>query len=522
MGKGSSKCRTVREKFFPLSLLAERGRQRAKQVVEAKTCAENVKVQGIDSVAEFLSQYSLDEIIGKGSFAQVHGAVKVSSGAQYAVKVIDMKRVKRRHFMAELSAMRTLSAIGSPFVVTAFDFFVGNQVTFIVMERCESSLLAYLERAGNFGEDTLRRLLRTSLRGLLFMHRHNLVHGDFKPDNVLADQNGNAKVCDFGFTREVPAGGAVKGILGTAPFMSPEMLKKEEYDMKTDVWSFGSMAHVLLLGRFPYRSIDGTARGMKVAILKGTPEPMFAPEPHFPKPSEALPDFLRQTLERSPKRRVTATAAALHGYLEVFGGCHLGRSFRPVLQAAKKVDAFNLLPNTWNRDGLSRNLRKAVEEQQARFHQVRETKDKERDPCRYLSESESSTNTSRKTRFHHPHSTIEPLSLEIDTKNLLSSSGFPSASSIQTGLHPQHQQCGLHARGGALRQLPDACQVAVRKPGQQLKHVRASARQLRLASAARRRSLSSPARRATSSSSWARDSGALSGMRVSAMCNSLE
>merc|ERR1719428_1666918 len=85
------------------------------------------------------------------------------------------------------------------------------------------------------------------------VHALKMLHRDVKPDNFLVGPGATVKLCDFGFARRFPSGPAcVRGVFGTAPFMSPEMIMGLEYGAPTDVWSLGVVLYVLLCGEFPY------------------------------------------------------------------------------------------------------------------------------------------------------------------------------------------------------------------------------------------------------------------------------
>mmetsp|Transcript_75499 Transcript_75499/g.208324 ORF Transcript_75499/g.208324 Transcript_75499/m.208324 type:complete len:171 (+) Transcript_75499:278-790(+) len=130
--------------------------------------------------------------------------------------------------------------------------------------------------------------------------------------------------------------------------MSPEMLRKDPYGTKTDVWSLGVIAYVLLCGQFPYQPQQRTSQGMKQAILAGTPEPTFQPAAGLDlrgaELSQASIDFLRAVLERDPAARPTAADALQLPWLAApLADLQEGvQSLRPVLEAAKCTGAFNV------------------------------------------------------------------------------------------------------------------------------------------------------------------------------------
>merc|ERR1711924_314784 len=105
-------------------------------------------------------------------------------------------------------------------------------------------------------EATLSGAFSQMLRGIAHIHSLEIAHRDLKPDNLLVNA-GVVKISDFGLACFIgnhtgSLGRGVQGIVGMAPFMPPEMVRGEGYDMMCDMWSMGAVAYVLLLGHFPY------------------------------------------------------------------------------------------------------------------------------------------------------------------------------------------------------------------------------------------------------------------------------
>jgi len=179
-----------------------------------------------------------------------------------------------------------------------------------------------------------------------------------KPDNFLCTGAHDIKLCDFGIASLLNPGNdepGLKGICGTPAFMAPEMLKGQRYDEKIDVWSFGVIAYVLLLGGLPYEPAAQTQDSMKAAILaSGTAPPSFKPNreacaaagggggPRPAAPSEQAAGLLRRLLTHSPSKRPSAEAALNHSCFQAGPGVRHLPSLRPMLQAARQTSAFHM------------------------------------------------------------------------------------------------------------------------------------------------------------------------------------
>jgi serine/threonine protein kinase len=139
---------------------------------------------------------------------------------------------------------------------------------------------------------------------LAHCHAANVVHRDVKPDNFLLGGNSGQeiKLTDFGLATILPPKKKLHGIAGTAPYMSPELLGSDGYDDKTDVWSLGVTAYVMLFGVFPYMPKERSGDAMKAIIRKGSPAPSFKPVvPGLELPADAI-EFAKALLNRNKAR----------------------------------------------------------------------------------------------------------------------------------------------------------------------------------------------------------------------------
>lgn len=274
----------------------------------------------------FHAKYSLGPKLGEGTFGQVRLAKLRARqrgegrGEHRAVKIIDVRgfgensdEQKLKDARNEAAAMERVGVHGN--CVRLMEFFESQSLFYIVMEKCDGSLTERLEES-RLDEVDVARLFREMLLGIEHVHEVKLVHRDIKPSNYLFSGGskgnlGTVKLADFGMAATRPRNKPLTGNCGSAPYMSPEMVSGKSYWQKTDVWSFGVTAYVLLYGDFPYMPNEMNSKAMKQKIKEGTPEPTFAPDPmsDIPIPSQSATDFLRAVLQRSPERRCTSLEA---------------------------------------------------------------------------------------------------------------------------------------------------------------------------------------------------------------------
>lgn len=185
--------------------------------------------------------------------------------------------------------------------------------------------------------------------GLDAVHKLHIVHRDIKPDNFLCNRSATSdgfpivKICDFGMAEQLPdARPALRGVYGTAPFMSPEMLNKKPYGTNTDVWSTFAVCYVLFLGKFPYQPAVPNPKAMKTAVLSGVPEPSFTTASSLPDLSPGANRFLRTQFDRDPETRLSAGQLLATPEFWTTDADQWGhKSLRPMLSAAKRCGAFD-------------------------------------------------------------------------------------------------------------------------------------------------------------------------------------
>ena len=133
------------------------------------------------------------------------------------------------------------------------------------------SLKGIVDNGGIQSENVLRHIARSSLKGLATMHRKKTLHRDIKPDNILINSAGDAKIADFGLASHVEnKDDGLKAFEGTLAYMSPERMKGEVYSYASDIWSIGMTILALALGASPSVFLlnkDITAE--EVTTLKG-------------------------------------------------------------------------------------------------------------------------------------------------------------------------------------------------------------------------------------------------------------
>jgi serine/threonine protein kinase/WD40 repeat protein len=238
-------------------------------------------------------RYQIDALLGQGGMSAVYRAIDPNLRRTVAIKLIhphlstDPNFVHR--FKEEAAAVARLR---HPNIVQVHDFDVDDETYYMVMEHLAGETLqARLERLNATGRlmpfDEAIHLCSQLCDALGYAHDHDLVHRDIKPANVMLDLNNQAILMDFGIVKIV--GGdthtATGATVGTAMYMSPEQIRSERTDERSDIYSLGVTLYEMLSGRPPFQADSALPLMMMVLndplpdlreIRKGAPKSLLA------------------------------------------------------------------------------------------------------------------------------------------------------------------------------------------------------------------------------------------------------
>jgi len=233
-------------------------------------------------------------------------------GSTAAIKIIDRGPLSPdAQIQKEIKLARRLRHRN---VVGYKQHFVTKNKVYLAMELASGGeLYDQLEAAGRFDEDRARELFAQVLEGVAFCHSAGVCHRDLKLENVLVAADGDIKLTDFGFSKDMTHG-SPKSCVGTALYVAPEIVLKEgsEYDgKKADVWSLGIILYLLTVGRFPFNRghVGGVAPGMSYRSKEKFRNDNFRVPPHM---SDQLTRLLRRILCADPARRADIAEIRAH------------------------------------------------------------------------------------------------------------------------------------------------------------------------------------------------------------------
>jgi aurora kinase len=305
---------------------------------------------------DFHDKYLLGPKLGRGAFAEVYVTKKIhddtaQASKQKAVKVSSRETQKQKKAML-LEEELWLAVSQHDNCVRLYEAFHSDTLSYMVMERCSCSLLHHIKTIPDLTERTLGPIFSQMLQSLYQVHSAHVVHRDIKPDNFLigGEDGQTVKLCDFGLSARLCKGTKhLTDIVGTPPFMCPEMLLGKGCDFKADVWSVGVVAYAFLFGIFPYMPKARSSRLMKNAIIDGV-SPAFAPVGrHLTNASKfrssTILEFVKSLLNRQPEQRPSALEALNMEYMiAIADNCHAPSvdlpSLEPTISSAKEMGVF--------------------------------------------------------------------------------------------------------------------------------------------------------------------------------------
>jgi len=207
-------------------------------------------------VGQLLRGYHILDFVQQGGFGSIYRAHQNSVQRDVAIKSIDNQRIVKnidfiRRFEIEAQIIARLE---HPHIVPIHDFWREPDSAFIVMRWLSGGSIR-TDVSQNYDVSTLISMLTQIGSALDFVHRHNIIHRDIKPDNILLDDNNNFYLTDFGIAIESQRKASIDPEfmrLGTPEYMPPELILEDEVTHKSDIYAFAIATYEILTGRPPF------------------------------------------------------------------------------------------------------------------------------------------------------------------------------------------------------------------------------------------------------------------------------
>jgi beta-lactam-binding protein with PASTA domain len=258
-------------------------------------------MQSIERDTVIDGRYRVLNRLGSGGMADVYCAEDTQLGRRVALKLLHSRFAEDEEFVERFRREASSAAgLQHPNIVGVFDRGRWDGTYYIAMEFLAGHTLKQLvNEHGAMPPDLAIGITLQVLRAARFAHKRGVVHRDFKPHNVILDEEGRAKVTDFGIARAGASDMTETGsIMGTAQYLSPEQAQGDPVSPRSDLYSIGVMLYELVTGRVPF-----DAESPVTIALKHVSEHPVRPSEVNPAVPPALEAVVMRAIEKDPARR---------------------------------------------------------------------------------------------------------------------------------------------------------------------------------------------------------------------------
>jgi serine/threonine-protein kinase len=266
-----------------------------------------------------VGEYRIERKLGEGGFGSVYRATHPLIGKTAAIKVLHRQYSSNPQMVSRFIAeARAVNQIRHKNIIDIFSFgSLEDGRQYYVMELLEGATCeAYIAQKGRLSPEEAIPILRGVARALDAAHAAGIAHRDLKPENVFLvfdeDHGVFPKLLDFGIAKLLGDSGAASHKtrtgtpMGTPSYMSPEQCRGKSIDHRTDIYSFGILAYVMLTGRVPFEGED--VMDILVKQVNERPRPLSEVRPDLP---AALDGPVLKMLEKDPANRPTSLTACV-------------------------------------------------------------------------------------------------------------------------------------------------------------------------------------------------------------------
>lgn len=261
---------------------------------------------------QFVGPYEILSFLGAGGMGEVYLAQDTRLGRKVAIKFLSP------HLMADRQAAKRLirearaaAKLDHPSICTIYEIGTHSNNSYIVMQYIEGETLAQRVQRGQLEPPEALSVAFQVADALSEAHSQGIIHRDIKPQNIIISPRGRVKVLDFGLaklmTQDTVSGrlGSVEStlstpglVIGTVPYMSPEQIKGDLIDPRTDIFSFGTLLYEMICGLHPFTSSNAVATAAAILTAETAPITRYCSHAPF-----GLQRIISKCLQKDKERR---------------------------------------------------------------------------------------------------------------------------------------------------------------------------------------------------------------------------
>ena len=197
------------------------------------------------------------DLIGKGTYGNVYLSHNKIDNKPYAIKLIEKKNLSLLNCPIELiyKEISIQIQINHPNIIKLFSYYENEENIYMILEYSnKGSLYTLIRKKQYLKENETFHYFIQILNAVNFLHENNFIHRDIKPENILLNDKNIIKLCDFGWCVKLENNEKKNTICGTYEYMSPELIKNENYDFNVDIWALGILLYEMLHGKSPFKN----------------------------------------------------------------------------------------------------------------------------------------------------------------------------------------------------------------------------------------------------------------------------
>ncbi|CAG8552032.1 4612_t:CDS:10 [Diversispora eburnea] len=250
-----------------------------------------------------VKDFEFGKTLGEGSYSTVVSARDRTTGREYAIKILDKKHIIKEKKVKYVNIEKnTLNKMNHPGIVRLYYTFQDPDSLYFVLDHAKNGeLLAFIKKLGSFDLNCTQYYTAQILSSIEYMHSQGVIHRDLKPENILLDEKMHVKITDFGTAKifESNADGEedarANSFVGTAEYVSPELLKEKAACKSSDFWALGCIIYQLIAGRPPFKGTNEYMTFQKIVNLEYTFPEGFPP---------VAKDLVQKLLVLNPSERL--------------------------------------------------------------------------------------------------------------------------------------------------------------------------------------------------------------------------
>ncbi len=253
-------------------------------------------------IDKIIAHYKIINQLGQGGMGVLYLAEDLELNRKAVLKFLppDMMNDSETNLRFKREA-QSAGSLSHPNIVTIYDVGVHENKTFIAMEYVEGKTLREVIKNNELTIDRITDISIQICEGLNEAHSKGITHRDIKPENILIDEKGKVKIVDFGLAKvKNVSRGITKqdSTVGTLKYMSPEQIRNQNVDHRSDIWSFGVILYEMITGKYPFKGEHDAS--LFYSIINQSPEPLARYKADI---NEGFQRIIDKALEKDPETR---------------------------------------------------------------------------------------------------------------------------------------------------------------------------------------------------------------------------